>query len=196
MLKIYCCDALYLLNSMKEDGGKVDMVLTDPMTTYNDEYNHEWLKHCFELLKDGGILCSFCSPPTLNKFIEQVEGVGFRHMQTIERMNKKTGGMEPCIIASKGEWKGGLFEGGDYEDGEPVEGFPPEAQKPVELLKNLISHFTKEGDLVIDFFLGSGTTALACKELNRKFKGCEANMSFCAVAKKRLGFNDQFQTGI
>jgi len=46
--------------------------------------------------------------------------------------------------------------------------------KPVELIKNIILHSSKEGDIVLDCFMGSGTTAIACKELNRKFIGCDS----------------------
>ena len=46
--------------------------------------------------------------------------------------------------------------------------------------------FTKEGDLVIDPFLGSGTTALACLKLNRNFIGIEKNHDYCEIARKRI----------
>ena len=104
--------------------------------------------------------------------------------------------MEPLIIASKGKIETKAFTCMPYELETAVEGFPGNAQKPVKLLKALIEHFTKEGELVVDFFMGSGTTALACRETNRNFKGCEKNPDFCGVAKKRLGFTDLCQTGI
>ena len=46
-------------------------------------------------------------------------------------------------------------------------------QKPINLLKQFINLFTKEGDYVIDCCMGSGSTYLACKELNREFEGFE-----------------------
>ncbi len=60
------------------------------------------------------------------------------------------------------------------------------AQKPIKLVEDLIKGFTNEGDLVLDMFLGSGTTALACKNLNRNFIGIELNPEYCDLANKRL----------
>jgi DNA modification methylase len=45
---------------------------------------------------------------------------------------------------------------------------------------------TKEGDLVLDPFIGSGTTACACKKLNRNFIGFELNPDYCKIANERL----------
>ena len=47
--------------------------------------------------------------------------------------------------------------------------------KPLEIVKNHIINSTQENDLVLDCFMGSGTTAMACKELNRNFLGFELN---------------------
>ena len=194
--KIYTCNALYFLEQMKESDDRADMVMTDPHSTYDVDFNLNWLKECYDVLKNNRILCSFCSPPTLDDFIRQAESVGFRHMQTFKRMNKKTGGIEPCMIMSKGRWRGKKL-GILYDDceGKPVSGFPAEAQKPVKLIKEFIKTFTKEGHLVIDFFIGSGTTPMACKELRRNFRGCEIVKDFSDVAKRRLGFKDMYATG-
>ena len=62
-------------------------------------------------------------------------------------------------------------------------------QKPVNLIRELIREYSKEG-VVFDPFLGSGTTAVACKELNRKWIGIEINEEYCEIAKKRI-FNTQ-----
>lgn len=59
-------------------------------------------------------------------------------------------------------------------------------QKPLDLIKYLIITYSKEGDTVFDPFMGSGTTAVACKELNRNFIGCEIEAKYCKIAEKRL----------
>jgi len=59
-------------------------------------------------------------------------------------------------------------------------------QKPLRLMEYLIENFSKEGDLVFDPFLGSGTTAVACKVLGRNFIGIEINSDYCKIAEKRL----------
>lgn len=58
--------------------------------------------------------------------------------------------------------------------------------KPIEIIKNLIINASKENDLVLDCFLGSGTTALACKQLGRKCLGIETSPEYCKIAKQRL----------
>jgi site-specific DNA-methyltransferase (adenine-specific) len=59
-------------------------------------------------------------------------------------------------------------------------------QKPEKLLAKIILASTNEGDFVFDPFLGSGTTAVVSKKLNRKFCGVEINDYYCCLAEKRL----------
>jgi len=61
-----------------------------------------------------------------------------------------------------------------------------DAQKPVELIKYLINLTTLENQIVIDPFVGSGTTALACKETNRRFISFEMDESHHKVANSRI----------
>tara|TARA_Y100000022_G_scaffold194600_1_gene199199 strand:+ start:192 stop:1103 length:912 start_codon:yes stop_codon:yes gene_type:complete len=58
--------------------------------------------------------------------------------------------------------------------------------KPISLIEHLIKLFSKEGALVVDPFLGSGTTALACKNTNRKCIGIELNEEYYKIALERL----------
>jgi len=60
------------------------------------------------------------------------------------------------------------------------------AEKPIELLKVLISKSSKEGDLVLDCFAGSGSTLQACKELKRNFIGFEKAREYSEIANNRL----------
>nr|DAP06181.1 MAG TPA: adenine-specific methyltransferase [Ackermannviridae sp.] len=60
------------------------------------------------------------------------------------------------------------------------------AQKPLELIEQLIALHTRIGDVVLDCFMGSGTTALGCKNLNRKFIGCDIDLENFENTKKRL----------
>ena len=64
-------------------------------------------------------------------------------------------------------------------------GFHP-TQKPVEMLKYFIQTYTKEGDLVLDNCMGSGSTGVACKELNRSFIGYELDKKYYEIAKNRI----------
>lgn len=59
-------------------------------------------------------------------------------------------------------------------------------QKPVALMEYLIKTYTKEGDLVLDFAMGSGTTGVACMNLNRKFIGIELDEKYFNIALQRI----------
>lgn len=59
-------------------------------------------------------------------------------------------------------------------------------QKPMDITKTIISYLSNENDLVLDPFLGSGTTAVACKQLGRRYIGFENNQEYFDIAKKRL----------
>ena len=60
------------------------------------------------------------------------------------------------------------------------------SQKPIELFEKIIINSSKENDTVLDPFMGSGTTAIACMRLNRQFIGCELNEKYFETAKNRL----------
>ena len=58
--------------------------------------------------------------------------------------------------------------------------------KPIELLKNIINHTTDENDIVLDCFMGSGSTGVACMETNRRFIGVEKDKDYFKLSKKRI----------
>lgn len=59
-------------------------------------------------------------------------------------------------------------------------------QKPIEMIERIIKASTNEGDLILDPFMGSGTTAVAAKNLNRNFIGCDLNPKYVEFSLKRL----------
>ncbi|MTK53973.1 DNA methyltransferase [Paludibacter sp.] len=59
-------------------------------------------------------------------------------------------------------------------------------QKPEKLIAKLILASSNEGDIVFDPFLGSGTTSVVARKLNRRFCGVEMNEDYCLLAEKRL----------
>ena len=63
-------------------------------------------------------------------------------------------------------------------------GYP--TQKPKALIERIIKASSNEGDMVADYYLGSGTTAVVCKELNRNFIGCDINPKAIELTKTRL----------
>ena len=59
-------------------------------------------------------------------------------------------------------------------------------QKPVALMEYLIKTYTNEGETVLDFTMGSGSTGVACKNLNRKFIGIEKDETYFKIAQDRI----------
>jgi len=59
-------------------------------------------------------------------------------------------------------------------------------QKPVALMEYLIKTYTNEGETVLDFTMGSGTTGVACKNLNREFIGIELDQDYYDIAVNRI----------
>lgn len=107
--------------------------------------------------------------------------------------NKYMSDTEYCLYFRKG--KGHCFPS-NYEDAktfwlEPINhkdkkeyGHP--TIKPLPFIEKIIRNSSKEKELVFDPFLGSGTTALACKNLNRDFMGGDLDAKWVELAKKRL----------
>lgn len=59
-------------------------------------------------------------------------------------------------------------------------------QKPLKLMERIVTVFTNEGDVVLDFCMGSGTTGVACQSLQRDFIGVENNRDYFEIARQRL----------
>ena len=64
--------------------------------------------------------------------------------------------------------------------------------KPLELVEKHIKHTTNENDIILDTFMGSGTTAVACKNTNRNFIGFEINKEWWQVANDRINGIDAY----
>lgn len=63
---------------------------------------------------------------------------------------------------------------------------PHPTQKPEELVRKIILASSNPGDLVVDPFLGSGTTAVVAEQLKRKWKGCDTVLEYCRWAARRI----------
>ena len=70
-------------------------------------------------------------------------------------------------------------------DGHGIKRVHP-TQKPVALMCRIIEDFTKPGDTILDPFMGSGTTGVACINTGRKFIGIEIDAGYCEIARKRI----------
>ena len=95
----------------------------------------------------------------------------------------------------------GTVIGGTYEtkskfyisqtNKEDKEKFEHDTIKPLKLVKNHIINSSNEGDVILDTFIGSGTTAVACKELGRQYIGFEINEKYFMIAENRINGIDK-----
>jgi len=67
-------------------------------------------------------------------------------------------------------------------------------QKPIDIIERIINTSSNENDIVLDFFMGSGTTGVACKRLNRNFIGIELDENYFNIAEKRI--NESVQSDL
>ena len=82
-------------------------------------------------------------------------------------------------------WQGGKSKSNVLEYKKDNDGYHP-TQKPVALLEDLIQTYSNEGDTVLDFTAGSGSTGVACVNTNRHFIGIELDDGYFNIAKKRI----------
>lgn len=64
-------------------------------------------------------------------------------------------------------------------------------QKPVSLMKRIVNQYTQEGDTILDPYMGSGTTGVACVQLGRNFIGIEIDPTYFEIAQKRIAAAQQ-----
>lgn len=84
----------------------------------------------------------------------------------------------PADVIEFSNWNGALFGNNDNATVHPT-------QKPIELLSYLIKTYSNEDDTVMDIFGGSGSTLIACEQLNRKCYMCEIDPHYCDVIIQR-----------
>ena len=76
-------------------------------------------------------------------------------------------------------WDGFIRDSKEKKTGHPT-------QKALEVFKWCVNEFSKPYELILDPFIGSGTTAVACEEMNRKWIGIELDKNYCEIIKQRL----------
>jgi len=113
----------------------------------------------------------------------------YRYTITDNVLENKLGAMNIAECSINGKSPTNILKF-DFMKGE---GGIHEAQKPIKLLEYLIKLVTKEKQIVLDPFIGSGSTAVAAKNLNRSYIGFEISKKYCDLAKRRLS-NSYYNT--
>ena len=156
------------------------------------EILEKFIEEYYKKLKNGGTLIIFFDIWKITILKDLMEKYKFKQLRFIEwiktnpqPLNSKTNYLTNCReIALVGVKKGKPTFNSKYDNGLyqfPLQGgknrFHP-TQKSLQLFETLIEKHSNEDDTVLDTFLGSGTTAIACKNKNRQFKGCEVSKEY------------------
>ena len=166
--------------------------------------NNLWIKNSFKLLKEGGALIVFNDFKKASLINEIATEVGFEYKDTMiwEKTNPMPRNRERRYIPNiemiqwyvkKGKW---TFNRQDEKYESSILTFPSESgggfkryhptQKPVKLIEYLIKIHSNKGELVLDPFMGSGTTGVSSLNLDRHFIGYEIDSKFVSIANERI----------
>ena len=184
--------------------GKKYCVKTD-YGSWDSEFTLATLEKFIELyyskLKKGGTLIMFFDLWKITNLKDLLEKYNFKQIRFIEwiktnpqprnsKVNYLTNSREIALLGIKDSNPtfNSAYDNGIYSY--PLQGgknrFHP-TQKSLALFEELIKKHSNEGDTVLDTFLGSGTTALACKNTKRLFKGCEIDKTYYDKIIELLG---------
>jgi len=159
------------------------------------------LSECFRVLKPGGALYLFSARQDSGFFVRKAVERGFTYrnqliaikknpMPSLHKRNWRNA-FEICLYVSKGTPRTFNFLSQHecvnvlaYSNAQLHTAHPTE--KPLSAIELLVKVSSRPGDLVLDPFMGSGTTAAACKKLGRNSLGFELNAKYVAMARQRL----------
>lgn len=161
-----------------------------------DKFNKDWFDVAIN--KTKGWIISFCAKKDIGFYWDILEKNNFKAVDVIvwqkpdpiplNGKSKMLNAWEAAIIGKKagahfsGKCQHNIFK---YQAPKGKTRIHP-TQKPVNLMKELISLTTKKGDVVLDPFIGSGTTAVACIESNRNYIGFEIDKNYFKGCLERI----------
>lgn len=162
---------------------------------HNDITEQEYIEPMYRILKDGGHIYIMTNNRHLANIQKEMEKHGFIINNILVMIKENTvvnqhyiKNCEFTIFARKGKSKGlkDFSINSAIQVSKKDEGIYHDSQKPIEYVKKLIWNSTQDNGKVFDTFIGSGTTAIACKSLGLNFVGCELDPKYVAIANKRL----------
>jgi site-specific DNA-methyltransferase (adenine-specific) len=212
----YECDGVRVLHGLAQDvlrsfvSGSVDFVVADPpyLVGFGGRWDGDgvriagdddpsWLvpvyRELWRVLRDDSLCVSFYGWPRADEFLGAWKPLGFRPVSH--------------LVFVKHDWGFGRFTRSQHESAYVLaKGQPPRPvlapsdvlhwvrtrpslhpnQKPLGAIEHLLARFTKPGDLVLDPFMGSGTTLVAARRGGRRAIGIELEQRYCTVAVERL----------
>lgn len=173
----------------------------------NFEMISNYIKECYRIMKDNSAMYMFCNCDRVDYFKQELEKAKFniKNMIIWVKNNWTAGDLyaqfgkqyEIIFLVNKGRKKFNDKRITDVWNFNKVSGNKQihQNQKPIDLIEQCIIKHSNEKDIIFDGFMGSGTTGVACKNLNRKFIGIELDESYFNIAKERI-LNSKIQSSI
>jgi len=163
----------------------------------NSRLIQKFVRISYQLLKENRAFYCFGSWKTVDYFKREIESYFNLKNIIIWVKNNWTAGdlkaqysqqYEVIFYANKGRLsiKGKRLSDIWYSNRIAGKGQRHQNEKPLKLIEQIIDKSSDKDDLILDPFLGSGTTAAACEKLGRKWIGVEISEPYCEIAKKRL----------
>jgi len=160
-----------------------------------------WMSECFRILKSRTHFYTFCNNNDIRAYLNAAHNAGFQLHNVISMIkNTKMPNRwylkytEKILFFRKGEAKRiNDPTSRDYFNVETptlASGKVHPTEKPLSLIQKLVENSSKEGELILDLFMGSGTTCLAAKNLGRQFIGIEKEEKYYNIAQKRIFGDD------
>lgn len=158
---------------------------------------YDWMSECYRVLKDDTHFYTFCNTNDIMNYLVAADKIGFK-LHNIITMIKDTKMpnrwylkfCELILFFRKGNAKPiNDMTSRDYimvEMPKKDNGKLHITQKPIDIIEKLITNSSKENDIVLDPFLGSGTTMAACMNTNRRGTGFEIDEKYFNIIKTRL----------
>ena len=162
---------------------------------HNDLKEEEWFPKIYEILKDNAHCYIMTNTLNLERYLTLSRKVGFKlHNLLVWKKNNVLPNrwyMKNCeytLFLRKGK-AFSINELGSktvHEIDNVNRNREHPTEKPVELMELYVKNSSKEGETVLDFTMGGGSTGVACKNLNRNFIGIEIDKKYFEIAKNRL----------
>ena len=210
MIKLYKGDCLEVMKDIPDKS--IDMILTDPPYAINltpqrdtskfkntkvlNDNTLDWLpkmvEECYRISKN--VVLVFCGWQNIDKFkIELEKKFAIKNILVWDKDwfgmgNNYRPNYELCLlccktnITTKSDNKSNILK---YRRISPQK-LLHSCEKPIPLLEDLITELSNPQDTILDCFMGSGSTGVACKHTNRNFIGIELDDNYFEIAKKRI----------
>jgi len=191
----------------------IDLIITDP--PYGDNVAYGWsnktiknnenplincsaLIECYRILRKNKSLYIFTNwkhYPFLTEFIIRYTKFKIRHLIVWRKHNFGLGWafrnqFELILVLEKGKPKYNLNDFSDVQNASHInhnDSTHPH-EKPIDLITKMINHSSKDGDLILDPFCGSGSVCVASENMKRKWIGIELDEKYVEMAKERLTY--------